>query len=100
MFRIIAFVGLGALTLHVLVVWSNLHSICTMRLLALRSLILFTLCYSFVVGQYQENASAVTDFFQVDNAQGHTNNWAVLVCSSRYWFNYRVREFTWVYTIV
>ncbi|KAI3618193.1 gpi-anchor transamidase [Moniliophthora roreri] len=23
-----------------------------------------------------------------DNA-GHTNNWAVLVCSSRYWFNYR-----------
>lgn len=21
---------------------------------------------------------------------GHTNNWAVLVCSSRYWFNYRV----------
>jgi hypothetical protein len=20
----------------------------------------------------------------------HTNNWAVLVCSSRYWFNYRV----------
>lgn len=23
-------------------------------------------------------------------ADGHTNNWAVLVCSSRYWFNYRV----------
>lgn len=22
-------------------------------------------------------------------AQRHTNNWAVLVCSSRYWFNYR-----------
>ncbi|KAF8609119.1 hypothetical protein BDV93DRAFT_535730 [Ceratobasidium sp. AG-I] len=21
--------------------------------------------------------------------QGHTNNWAVLVCASRYWFNYR-----------
>jgi len=21
----------------------------------------------------------------------HTNNWAVLVCASRYWFNYRVR---------
>jgi len=20
----------------------------------------------------------------------HTNNWAVLVCASRYWFNYRV----------
>ena len=29
------------------------------------------------------------------NARGgtvstHTNNWAVLVCASRYWFNYRV----------
>lgn len=24
-------------------------------------------------------------------ASGHTNNWAVLVCASRYWFNYRVR---------
>lgn len=22
----------------------------------------------------------------------HTNNWAVLVCSSRYWFNYRVGQ--------
>jgi phosphatidylinositol glycan class K len=22
-------------------------------------------------------------------ASTHTNNWAVLVCSSRYWFNYR-----------
>lgn len=25
----------------------------------------------------------------VDNVSIHTNNWAVLVCSSRYWFNYR-----------
>lgn len=24
------------------------------------------------------------------SASVHTNNWAVLVCSSRYWFNYRV----------
>lgn len=23
-------------------------------------------------------------------ATRHTNNWAVLVCASRYWFNYRV----------
>ncbi|KIK91139.1 hypothetical protein PAXRUDRAFT_150182 [Paxillus rubicundulus Ve08.2h10] len=23
------------------------------------------------------------------NGSGHTNNWAVLVCASRYWFNYR-----------
>ena len=28
-----------------------------------------------------------------DEAEGrHTNNWAVLVCTSRYWFNYRVSK--------
>lgn len=26
---------------------------------------------------------------QILNKSAHTNNWAVLVCSSRYWFNYR-----------
>ncbi|KAK7044918.1 GPI-anchor transamidase [Favolaschia claudopus] len=36
----------------------------------------------------------VGDFFNKNGASGgstsnHTNNWAVLVCSSRYWFNYR-----------
>ena len=30
----------------------------------------------------------VADFFN-KNESKHTNNWAVLVCSSRYWFNYR-----------
>jgi phosphatidylinositol glycan class K len=25
----------------------------------------------------------------VENARGHTNNWAVLVDTSRFWFNYR-----------
>ena len=25
----------------------------------------------------------------VDNSRGHTNNWAVLVDTSRFWFNYR-----------
>ncbi|KAF4618238.1 hypothetical protein D9613_011613 [Agrocybe pediades] len=33
------------------------------------------------------------DFFEKNTNNGsgstHTNNWAVLVCSSRYWFNYR-----------
>ena len=29
----------------------------------------------------------VEKFFQ--RSKSHTNNWAVLVCSSRYWFNYR-----------
>ncbi|KAJ7206999.1 peptidase C13 family-domain-containing protein [Mycena haematopus] len=36
----------------------------------------------------------VDDFFSKNGTPGgstsnHTNNWAVLVCSSRYWFNYR-----------
>ncbi|KAG8799855.1 glycosylphosphatidylinositol anchor biosynthesis [Serendipita sp. 398] len=31
----------------------------------------------------------VRDFLKEDQGSGHTNNWAVLVCSSRYWFNYR-----------
>lgn len=30
--------------------------------------------------------------FSFTNATNHTNNWAVLVSSSRYWFNYRVRR--------
>lgn len=31
------------------------------------------------------------DFFNKHDNGNHTNNWAVLVCASRYWFNYRVR---------
>jgi hypothetical protein len=37
---------------------------------------------------------AAQQFFS-EHAAGdpaHTNNWAVLVCASRYWFNYRVRS--------
>ena len=30
-------------------------------------------------------------FFNKHGDGNHTNNWAVLVCASRYWFNYRVR---------
>lgn len=30
----------------------------------------------------------ISKFFDSSKSQ-HTNNWAVLVCSSRYWFNYR-----------
>ena len=30
-------------------------------------------------------------FFNKHGNGNHTNNWAVLVCASRYWFNYRVR---------
>jgi len=37
-----------------------------------------------------KSEEAVQSFFGNSTSQGHTNNWAVLVCSSRYWFNYRV----------
>lgn len=33
---------------------------------------------------------AVENFFGGPPQSGHTNNWAVLLCASRYWFNYRV----------
>lgn len=36
---------------------------------------------------------AVRNFFGANattSGSSHTNNWAVLVCASRYWFNYRV----------
>lgn len=35
---------------------------------------------------------AVRGFFNAQSGtiSSHTNNWAVLVCASRYWFNYRV----------
>ncbi|EUC65241.1 glycosylphosphatidylinositol transamidase [Rhizoctonia solani AG-3 Rhs1AP] len=38
-----------------------------------------------------ENQAAAQSFFERahHDTQGHTNNWAVLVCASRYWFNYR-----------
>lgn len=33
-----------------------------------------------------DHTETVKEFFL---QPGHTNNWAVLVCSSRFWFNYR-----------
>ncbi|KAF8342612.1 peptidase C13 family-domain-containing protein [Cantharellus anzutake] len=44
------------------------------------------------VGSFASNENktrSVEDFFSSSQQSGHTNNWAVLVCSSRYWFNYR-----------
>lgn len=50
-----------------------------------------------------QHIEAVQQFFQTANASReepalhasrakiHTNNWAVLVCTSKFWFNYRVR---------
>ncbi|KAL0573931.1 glycosylphosphatidylinositol anchor biosynthesis, partial [Marasmius crinis-equi] len=43
----------------------------------------------FSVSASSENESHIKDFYGRGNASTHTNNWAVLVCSSRYWFNYR-----------
>ncbi|KAG9313391.1 peptidase C13 family-domain-containing protein, partial [Chiua virens] len=37
---------------------------------------------------FAANEQVVADFYN-KHASGHTNNWAVLVCASRYWFNYR-----------
>ncbi|XP_022691863.1 GPI-anchor transamidase-like [Varroa jacobsoni] len=37
------------------------------------------------VGGNSPTEARATSFF----AKGHTNNWAVLVCTSRFWFNYR-----------
>ncbi|KAJ2963061.1 hypothetical protein NQZ79_g1888 [Umbelopsis isabellina] len=39
-----------------------------------------------ILAETTNNADVVEGFFQQG---GHTNNWAVLVCTSRFWFNYR-----------
>lgn len=51
-----------------------------------RSAILFaTLFFVAMACVLPASASSIVD----NSTDGHTNNWAVLVCSSRYWFNYR-----------
>ena len=36
---------------------------------------------------------SVEQLFSANGTAGdHTNNWAVLVCASRFWFNYRVSD--------
>ncbi|KAF9500617.1 hypothetical protein BDN71DRAFT_1440030 [Pleurotus eryngii] len=56
--------------------------------------LLFLLCFfDLASGIHAQNVSQdeiLQNFYgQGKNPQGHTNNWAVLVCASRYWFNYR-----------
>ena len=51
---------------------------------------LWVLSWAWVVHSSDNNEQAVTDFFSNNGGSTHTNNWAVLVCASRYWFNYRV----------
>jgi phosphatidylinositol glycan class K len=46
-------------------------------------------------GVHAQDADAAAESFfgkHASSESGHTNNWAVLVCASRYWFNYRVRQ--------
>jgi len=57
-----------------LALWSTLH--------VLVSILLATTSFA-------SPESEAEAFFQRNDAGGHTNNWAVLVCASRYWFNYR-----------
>lgn len=43
------------------------------------------------VGSLATSERVVAEFYgRHASSLGHTNNWAVLVCASRYWFNYRV----------
>lgn len=54
---------------------------------ALLSLIFFASA-SRTLAQDASQDDMLQSFYSQGN--GHTNNWAVLVCASRYWFNYRV----------
>ena len=57
----------------------------------LRLALLALLALSVNLCRSEEKEQLAKLFFQkAESASGHTNNWAVLVCSSRYWFNYRV----------
>ena len=51
--------------------------------------LLLVLCLAFA-SRTEAQAEPVAQFFG-RHGSAHTNNWAVLVCASRYWFNYRVR---------
>ncbi|KAJ1721226.1 glycosylphosphatidylinositol anchor biosynthesis [Coemansia erecta] len=61
-----------------------------LRVLRLSGLVcaLCALFASIVVASVDKTSEEkVAQFF--DAADSHTNNWAVLVCTSRFWFNYR-----------
>lgn len=56
----------------------------------MRKFALFSSLVAFLIfgasSKIESEIEIVNDFFQ---RSGHTNNWAVLVCTSRFWFNYR-----------
>lgn len=39
--------------------------------------------------QQAANEALIKQFYGNSQRHQHTNNWAVLVCTSRFWFNYR-----------
>jgi glycosylphosphatidylinositol transamidase (GPIT) subunit GPI8 len=39
---------------------------------------------------HDDVAGQLGELYSNTTTSRHTNNWAVLVCASRYWFNYRV----------
>ncbi|KAB5579776.1 hypothetical protein PHYPO_G00198870 [Pangasianodon hypophthalmus] len=52
----------------------------------LLTLYAFINCFTFLPVVHSNNVETkAAQFF----SSGHTNNWAVLVCTSRFWFNYR-----------
>ncbi|KAG0052528.1 glycosylphosphatidylinositol anchor biosynthesis [Gryganskiella cystojenkinii] len=60
-----------------------------MKLRMLLKGIVATLCIATTLAvSVSTNPDDVEDFF-AKSKSGHTNNWAVLVCTSRFWFNYR-----------
>ncbi|EPS94058.1 hypothetical protein FOMPIDRAFT_1170048 [Fomitopsis schrenkii] len=54
-------------------------------------LLLTVFAYISTAASHADQGAPVQSFFERHRGSGsaHTNNWAVLVCSSRYWFNYR-----------
>jgi GPI-anchor transamidase subunit K len=52
---------------------------------------LFIIFLSFIFSVKAEHDIHNANVYAEASESPHTNNWAVLVCASRYWFNYRVR---------
>lgn len=54
---------------------------------------MFSEIYSLFLDKWSNHGAQEEPLVSSENVgaeKKHTNNWAVLVCSSRYWFNYRV----------
>ena len=56
------------------------------RLVVQRSSVEMAASESVLASLHNVSTALVDGFF---SRSGHTNNWAVLICSSRFWFNYR-----------